>query len=53
MSTEDSMVKKTVSGRTDAYAEYRGYEPIQNVGTGVVGKVRKGISYYYALQHGS
>ena len=41
-----------VSGITDAYDEYGRYKPIQYIGTDVVSKVRKGVSYYNTLQQG-
>ena len=43
------MVKMVVYGRTNAYNKYRRYEPIWEIGTKVLGKVQKGISYADAL----
>ena len=47
---DNSMVKMFIYGRTNAYDEYRGYEPIREISTDIVGKVRKGVSYDEALQ---
>ena len=48
-STDDSTVKMVIHGRTNTYGEYRRYEPIYDIGTDVVWKVRKGIRYDDAL----
>ena len=45
VSTDDSMVNTVVRGITNAYDKYRKYKPIWGIGTDVVGKLRKGISY--------
>ena len=51
-STDESKVNTFVRGRTDAYSNYSTYKPIWDIGTDVVGKVRKGISYADALNQG-
>ena len=51
--TDESKVKTFVRSRTDAYDEYGRYEPIQDIGPDILGKVQKGIRYADALQHGS
>ena len=51
-STYESKVNMFVFGRTDAYYNYGRYKPIWDIGTDVVGKVRKGISYDDALHQG-
>ena len=48
--TDKFKVKKFICGRMDAYDECRRYKPIWYIGTDVVGKVWKGISYADALQ---
>ena len=50
---EDSTVKTVARGKTNTYDECGKYKPIRNISTEVVGKVRKGISYYDSLQQGS
>ena len=47
---EDSNVNTVVYGRTNTYDEYGIYKPIWDIGTDVVGKLQKGISYADALQ---
>ena len=39
--------------RTNVYEEYRSYKPIPYIGTGMLRKVRKGISYTYAVMGGN
>ena len=51
-STDESKVNTFVSGIKDAYYNYGRSKPIWEIGTDVVGKVRKGISYADALQQG-
>ena len=48
-STGKYKVKTVVRGIMKAYVEYGSYEPIQEIGMYVVGKVKKGISYVDAL----
>ena len=52
-SMADSMVKTFVRGIMNAYDDYRRYEPLRDIGTDVVGKVRKGIRYADTLHQGS
>ena len=52
-STENSMVKTSIPCRTNVYDEYGRYKPIQDIGTDVVRKIRKGIRYFDALQKSS
>ena len=51
--TEKSKVKMVVRVKSNAYGKYRRYGPIWYIGTEVVGKVQKGISYSDALNQGS
>ena len=53
MSTDESKVKTVVRGRKNMCDEYGRKKPIRDIGTDVVGKVRKGISYADALHQGS
>ena len=48
-STDESKVNTFVCGRTDAYYNYGRYKLIWDIGTDVLGKARKGISYADAL----
>ena len=50
-STDDSLVKTVVRGRTNVYDKYGRYKLIGYIGTGIVGKVQKGIRYADSLQH--
>ena len=50
---DDYTVKTAVCGRTNAYDKYGRYKPKRDIGTDVVGKVRKGIRYADALHQGS
>ena len=49
-SMDNYMVRTVVCGRTNAHYEYGRYEPIREISTYIVGKVRKGVSYDDALQ---
>ena len=51
-STDESEVKTVVCGRTNVYDKCGRYKPIQDIGTDIVKKVRKGISYDDALHQG-
>ena len=51
-STDESKVNTFVCGRTDAYCNYGRYKPIWGIGTDVVWKARKGISYSDTLYQG-
>ena len=53
MSTDESKVKTVVRGRKNVCDENGRNKPIWDIGTDVVGKVRKGISYTDALHQGS
>ena len=48
--TDEFKVKKFVCGRMDAYDKCRRYKPVRYIGTDIVGKVWKGVSYADALQ---
>ena len=50
---DKSKVKTVLRGRTDAYDKYRRYEPVRDVGTDIVGQVRKGVRYDDSLNQGS
>ena len=50
---DKSKVKTVLRGRTDAYDNYRRYEPVRDVGTDIVGQVRKGVIYDDSLNQGS
>ena len=52
-STGNYTVKTVIQERTNEYYRYRRYETKRYIGTDVLGKVRKGISYADALQQGS
>ena len=52
-STDFYMVKVVVQGIMNTYYKYRRYKPKRDIGTDVVGKVRKGIRYADALHQGS
>ena len=52
-SMNKSKVKKFVRSRMNVYDKYGRYEPIQEICTDILGKVRKGIRYTDSLQHGS
>ena len=45
------MVKTVVRGRKNVYDKYGRYKLIRYIGTGIVGKVQKGIRYADSLQH--
>ena len=49
-STEGFTVKTVVCSKTNAYDKYRRYKSIWDMGTDVVGKLRKGTSYADALK---
>ena len=46
---DDSMIKAVVRGRMTAYGKFGRYKPKWDIGTDVVGKICKGISYADAL----
>ena len=46
---DDSMTKAVVQGRMNSYDQYGRYKPKRDIGTDVLGKVWKGISYADAL----
>ena len=52
-STDDYTVNVAVQVRRNAYDRYGRYETKRDIGTDVVGKVRKGISYADALHKDS
>ena len=52
-STGNYTVKTVIQERTNKYYRYGRYEIKRDIGTDVLGKVRKGISYAGALQKGS
>ena len=52
-STDDYTVNVSVQRRRNAYDRYGRYESKRGIGTDVVWKVRKGISYSDALHKGS
>ena len=52
-STEESNINTVIRGRTNLYDEYGRYEPIRDIGTDIVGNLRKVIIYADALHQGS